>query len=71
MPGVTRLDAVSWVDVDPETGIDRGGSANYLNGPIATGTGIQAYNSCNVQVEKWTGAPLDPDYLRPQIIVEV
>jgi anaerobic dimethyl sulfoxide reductase subunit A len=71
MPGVTRLDAVSWVDVDPETGIDRGGCANYLNGPIATGVGIQAYNSCNVQVEKWTGEPLDADYLRPQIIVEV
>jgi anaerobic dimethyl sulfoxide reductase subunit A len=71
MPGVLKLDQCAWVDVDESTGIDNAGSPNYLIGPIKTGSGIQAWNSCNVQVEKWSGAPLDADYLWPQRIVEV
>ncbi|MDR1185658.1 MAG: hypothetical protein LBK67_12815 [Coriobacteriales bacterium] len=71
MPGVLKLDQCSWVDVDEESGIDRAGSPNYLIGPLKSGSGIQAWNSCNVQVEKWDGTPLEPDYLWPQRIVEV
>jgi anaerobic dimethyl sulfoxide reductase subunit A len=71
MPGVTRLDQCAWLEVDPETGINKSGSPNVLNGQIPSGPGIQAYNASNVQVEKWTGAPLEPDYLWPERIVEV
>ncbi len=71
MPGVLRLDQCSWVDVDEEDGIDRAGSPNYLIGPLKSGSGIQAWNNCNVQVEKWTGTPLEPDCLWPQRVLEV
>lgn len=70
MPGVVKLDEATWVDVDEETGIDKAGSANYLVGDIKTGSGIQAWNSCNVRVEKWDGEPLAPDCEWPQRIVE-
>jgi anaerobic dimethyl sulfoxide reductase subunit A len=71
MPGVTRLDQCAWLEVDPNTGINKSGSPNVLNGQIPSGPGIQAYNASNVQVEKWTGEPLEPDYLWPERIVEV
>ena len=71
MPGVVKLDEATWVDVNEETGIDRAGCANYLVGPLKSGSGIQAWNSCNVSVEKWDGEALDPDCLWPQRIVEV
>jgi anaerobic dimethyl sulfoxide reductase subunit A len=71
MPGVTRLDQSAWVEIDPETGINRSGNPNVLNGQIPSGPGIQAYNSSNIQVEKYDGAPLELDYLWPERIVEV
>ncbi len=71
MPGVVKLDETTWPEIDEETGIDYGGCANILIGPIKSGSGIQAWNSCNVQVEKWTGDPLVPDCDRPVRYVEV
>lgn len=71
MPGVVKLDEATWVDVDEKTQIDRAGSANYLVGDIKTGSGIQAWNSCIVKVEKWDGEALDPDCEWPLRVVEV
>jgi anaerobic dimethyl sulfoxide reductase subunit A len=65
MPGVTTLGEGAWVNVDETTGIDMAGATNYLSGQIPTGQGYQGWNSCNVQVEKWTGQPLVPDKLWP------
>lgn len=68
-PGVTTLGEGAWVDIDKSTGIDKGGCTNILNGGIPTGQGTQGYNSCNVQVEKWSGEQLEPDYKWPQRII--
>ena len=70
MPCVTRLDEAAWIEVDPETGINKSGNPNILNPHLPSGSGISAYNAANVQVEKWTGEKLDPDYLWPERIVE-
>ncbi|NLP44056.1 MAG: molybdopterin-dependent oxidoreductase [Peptococcaceae bacterium] len=71
MPGVLTLGEGAWADIDEETGIDKAGCTNVLNGGLANGQGVQAYNTCNVQVEKYSG-PLQllPDYLWPLRIVE-
>lgn len=69
MPGVTTLGEGAWIEMDEELGIDKGGCTNILNGGIPTGQGVQAYNTCNVQVEKWNGEPLQPDHKWPQRIV--
>jgi anaerobic dimethyl sulfoxide reductase subunit A len=66
MPGVTTLGEGAWVQIDEETGIDMAGATNTLSGQIPTGQGYQGWNSCNVQVEKWTGKALDPDKNWPQ-----
>jgi anaerobic dimethyl sulfoxide reductase subunit A len=71
MPGVVKLDHSTWPEIDEETGIDYGGAVNMLVGPIKSGSGIQAWNSCICQVEKWTGEPLVPDCDRPVRFVEV
>jgi len=65
IPGAIGIGQGSWINMDDETGIDTGGNVNILAGAIATGQEAKGYNSCNVQVEKWTGAPLNPDHLRP------
>lgn len=52
MPGVVTLGQGAWVDMDPDAGIDRAGSANVLIGAIPTGQGHAGFNSCNVQVSK-------------------
>ena len=70
MPGVLRLDEGAWIDMDEETGIDRGGNANILLGAHKTGAGIQAYDSCNVRIEKYAGDELPADYQRLQPVVE-
>lgn len=69
-PGVVALGQGQWLDWDDELGLDRAGCLNVLNGAIPTGEGHQGWNSCNVQVEKWQGEPLKPDYQWPQRIVE-
>ncbi len=64
MPGVVQAWHGSWDDFD-EDGIDRGGCTNTLIGAHAMGYGAQPYNSTLVEVEKWTGDPLPPDYTWP------
>lgn len=68
MPGVVILGEGAWVEMDEALGIDKAGATNTLNGTHLTGQGEEPWSSCNVQVEKWTGAPLEPDYLWPQRI---
>ena len=68
MPGVITLGEGAWVQMDEALGVDRAGATNTLNGLIPTGQGEEPWNSCDVQVEKWTGAPQEPDYLWPQRI---
>ena len=65
MPGVVGLPHGKWSDVDEATGIDRGGSENYITGCLATGMGINGYNTLNVQVEAWQGAPIPADVRIP------
>ncbi len=60
MPGVTLLGEGAWLDLDENTGIDRAGSTNVLNGATPTGQGHTGFNSCIVQVEKYA-KPLPPD----------
>jgi anaerobic dimethyl sulfoxide reductase subunit A len=68
MPGVIMLGEGAWTElVDPE-GIDKAGATNTLNGTHLTGQGEEPWNSANVQVQKWTGEPLTPDYTWPQRI---
>lgn len=52
-PGVIGLPHGRWSDVDEKTGIDRNGSENYITGNVATGMGINGYNTLNVQVTRW------------------
>lgn len=68
MPGVVALSQGAWVDIDEETGIDRGGCPNVLHGSVSTGQGHMGLNSCNVQVEKWNGKPLKYDYQLPPLV---
>ena len=68
-PGVTTLGEGAWVEMDEETGIDKAGSTNALSGTLPTGGGVQPWNTCNVQVEKWDGPPLEPDARWPQRII--
>jgi anaerobic dimethyl sulfoxide reductase subunit A len=68
MPGVVDLPHGSWVEMDEEIGIDKAGADNIIGGDIPTVEGHQGWNSCNVQVEKWTGEQLMPDYTWPQRI---
>jgi len=69
-PGVVGLGQGAWIDWDDELGVDRGGCINILCGAIRTGEGHQGWNSTIVEVEKWTGPPLQPDHERPLKIVE-
>lgn len=69
MPGVVTLGEGAWVDKDEATGIDKAGATNSLDGVHPTGQGEEPWNTCNVQVEKWTGEPLSPDVTWPQRIV--
>lgn len=63
MPGVVTLPHGAWVEMDEESGIDKAGADNILNGAVSTGQGVSGWNSCNVQVEKYEG-PIEllPDY---------
>ncbi|MCX6078676.1 MAG: molybdopterin-dependent oxidoreductase [Chloroflexi bacterium] len=67
MPGVTTLGEGAWAQIDELTGFDLAGCSNSLNGGNPTGQGVQAYNSCIVQVEKY-GKPLQSDSQWPQRI---
>lgn len=68
-PGVVALGEGAWAEIDDETGIDKAGATNTLNGEIATGQGHQGWNSCIVKVERYGGPEaLEPDYLWDQRI---
>jgi len=41
----------AWPEIDEELGVDKAGSANMLTGDIATGQGVNGWNSTLVQVE--------------------
>lgn len=69
MPGVVGLPHGKWNRVDEATGIDHGGSENYVTGEVATGFGINGYNSLNVQITKWDGDPIPADVEVPQTIL--
>lgn len=69
MPGIVGLPHGAWVNVDEKTGIDHAGADNYIVGACPTGQGVNGYNSCIAQVEKWTGKPLEEDVKRPQRII--
>ena len=69
MPGVVGLPHGKWNRVDEATGIDHGGSENYVTGEVATGFGIDGYNALNVQVTKWDGDPIPADVEVPQTIL--
>ena len=64
-PGVIMLGEGAWAEVDENNGIDKAGATNTLDGAHPTGQGEEPWNSCNVQVVKWTGAPLEDDYKWP------
>lgn len=69
MPGVIGLPHGVWNRVDESTGIDQAGSENYITGGVATGMGVNGYNTLNVQVTKWDGAPVPADVDVPQTIL--
>ena len=69
MPGVLALPHGSWVDLDEETGIDRGGADNVLCGPITSNLSVAGYNNYNCNFEKYDGEPLVPDCEKPQTIL--
>jgi anaerobic dimethyl sulfoxide reductase subunit A len=68
MPGVTTLGQGAWIEWDDDEEICKAGNTNILNGPIPSGQGVQGWNTCNVQVEKWNGDSLVPDVQWPQRI---
>jgi anaerobic dimethyl sulfoxide reductase subunit A len=69
MPGYVNLPHGAWVEMDEETGVDKAGADNILAGNVPTGQGVSGWNSCIVQVEKYTGPiELKPDYQWPQRI---
>ena len=65
MPGVVAMGEGAWVDRDDETGIDRAGATNSLNGTNPCGQGVQPWNTNVVQVAKWEDSPLERDASRP------
>ena len=67
-PGVVFLGEGAWVEKDEALNIDFAGATNTLNGSYPTGQGEEPWNTCNVQVEKWTGKIPDLDYKWPQRI---
>jgi len=63
LPGVVTLPHGAWVEMDEASGIDKAGADNIINGTVPTGQGVSGWNTCNVQVEKYTGSiELKPDY---------
>ena len=53
MSGVIGLPHGAWVDIDPETGIDRAGSDTILTGQIQSGQGVSGWNTCICNIEKY------------------
>ena len=70
MPGCVVLPHAPYGDMDEVEGVDRGGNENVLNRIKYSGAAIDAYNSCLVNYEKYTGEPLVPDVEKPRIVVD-
>jgi anaerobic dimethyl sulfoxide reductase subunit A len=60
-PGVVFLGEGAWPEFD-ENGNDIAGATNTLSGDYPSGPDIESWQACVVEVEKWTGEPLAPDY---------
>jgi anaerobic dimethyl sulfoxide reductase subunit A len=60
-PGVVFLGEGAWPEFD-ELGNDLAGATNTLSGDYPSGPDIESWQACVVEVEKWTGKPLAPDY---------
>ena len=70
MPGMVGVPHGSWIDLDEENNVDRGGADNVLCGPVVSGMGVTGYNNYNCNYEKYDGEPLIPDCEKPMRIVE-
>lgn len=69
VPGAVALEDGAWIDIDEESGIDKGGCPNILQAPKASGQGSQSYTGTLVRVEKYTGnLELEPDKKRPLVL---
>jgi anaerobic dimethyl sulfoxide reductase subunit A len=69
IPGVVNLPHGAWVEMDEETGVDKAGADNIINGCVPTGQGTSGWNTCIVEVSKYEGPiELKPDYQWPQRI---
>ena len=71
MPGVVSIPHGAWAVIDEETGIDYGGSDNYLLGNEITGSGITPYNNINCNIEKYDGPGLEDDVYTDSRIIEL
>ena len=71
MPGVVSIPHGAWERIDEETGIDYGGSDNYLLGNEITGSGITPYNNINCNIEKYDGPALEDDIDVPARLIEL
>ncbi len=69
MPGVVALPNNGVADIDPVTGIDRGGCANSLTGIVLDSMGVTGYNTVNCDFERYEGKPLQDDYLKPYTVL--
>ena len=67
-PEVVTLGEGAWIEMDELNGVDKAGNTNMLNGGIPTGQGHAGFNTCIVQIEKWSGAHLEADKNWPQRI---
>lgn len=65
IPGVILIGQGAWTKMN-EAGIDEGGNANVLSPGRLCGEGQSPWNTVTVRVEKWEGAPLEPDCLRQE-----
>ena len=61
VPGAVDIPNGTWPRFNEE-GVDLGGCPNTLYGGDPYGMGVSGYNNVAVQVEKWTGGELEPDY---------
>lgn len=55
IPGAVALEDGGWLDIDEETGIDKGGCPNILQAPEASGHGYACWTGGLVEVERYTG----------------
>lgn len=55
VPGAVALQDGAWINIDHETGIDKGGCPNILQAPKSSGGGSQSWTGTLVEVEKYTG----------------